>query len=529
MSPRTRKELHYGSRVMTCFVDRPDHVDELFGTSVHLDPERTALVAVGTRLSYRELDEYRTRVAAGLASRGFRKGDRLALMTGNCAEFVVTILAAARLGLIVVPMNILQRRPETTYMLNQCGAHGLVFEARCANELPAASEIASLRHRFEVGGSSGEENEPFASLAEAGSSVPAAEIAEEDPFCILYTSGTTGRPKGAVLTHLGVLHSVLHYEYGLGLPRGCVSALAVPASHVTGLVAIILATIRAVGTTVMLPEFKARSFLACVECEGVNYTLMVPAMYNLCLLEPQLKELNLSSWRIGGFGGGPMPQATIRRLVQELPNVRLANCYGATETSSPATLWPADAESVPSDTVGCALPCADVIVCDDHGHEVERGELGELWIAGPMTIPGYWNDENANRAAFAGGYWRSGDVGSVDEEGYVRIFDRRKDVINRAGYKVYCLEVEYLLATHAGVLECAVVPKPDEVLGERVHAFVVLRGEHVSAEELIAYCRRSLSEYKVPESVTITSEPLPRNANGKVMKSQLRATLAAGA
>jgi long-chain acyl-CoA synthetase len=527
MQPSIRHELHYGSRVVACFAARPGHVDEMFNVAAAREPNRTALVTTAGRLSYAELRDLRARVAGNLAKRGFKKGDRLALMTANRIEFVVTMLAAAQLGLIVVPMNILQRGPETAYMLNQCEARGIVFDSQCGYEIPVATETPTVRLYFEVGPSLLAQAEPFDALTTGVDAPPIADLHEEDGFCILYTSGTTGRPKGALLTHLGVIHSVLHYQYGFDMPDGCVSALAVPASHVTGLVAIILATLRVAGTIVMLQGFKARIFLEVAARERVNYTLMVPAMYNLCLLDPDLGKFALTSWRMGGFGGAPMPQVTIQRLAQALPQLKLSNCYGATETTSPATLSPGGTAADRPESVGRALPCAQILVCDDDGVEVEPGTAGELWIAGPMTIPGYWNDPQADQAAFAGGYWRSGDIGAIDADGYVRIFDRRKDVINRGGYKIYCQEVEHLLAAHPLVLECAVVAKADEVLGERVHAFVVPRAAGVEPRELSAYCARSLSEYKVPESFTVLESPLPRNANGKVLKTQLRAALAA--
>jgi acyl-CoA synthetase (AMP-forming)/AMP-acid ligase II len=217
-----------------------------------------------------------------------------------------------------------------------------------------------------------------------------------------------------------------------------------------------------------------------------------------------------------------MPRVTIDKLARALPRLKLANVYGATETTSPATLSaPGEAASRP-DSVGKVLPCAHILVCDEEGREVEPAATGELWIGGPMTIPGYWNDADANRSSFVGGYWRSGDVGSIDEAGYVRIFDRMKDVINRGGYKIYCQEVEHVLAAHPRVLECAVVARPDEVLGERVHAFVVSRGGELEPTELSTFCAFQLSEYKVPESFTVLIEPLPRNANGKIIKTDLR-------
>jgi len=415
----------------------------------------------------------------------------------------------------------LQRRPETLFMLNHCSATGLVIDAACAGEMPDRAQVPSLRHVFLIGPSCEIDAEPFETLLSPAAQT-STDVQEDDGFCILYTSGTTGRPKGALLTHLGVLHSVLHYEYGLGLPQACVSVLAVPASHVTGLVAIILATIRMMGTTVLMQAFKARDFLQLAERERVSYTLMVPAMYNLCLLEPELARFDLSSWQVGGFGGAPMPKVAIQRLARALPRLQLANVYGATETTSPATLLAPGEAAIRPDEVGKALPCADILVCDEAGREVARGEPGELWIAGPMTIPGYWNDADADRTSFADGYWRSGDIGSMDVHGYVRIFDRKKDVINRGGYKIYCQEVEHVLAAHPLVRECAVVSRSDQVLGERVHAFVVALGDALDPQELTAFCAQQLSAYKVPESFTILKEPLPRNANGKVLKADLR-------
>ena len=529
MQAQTRYELHYGDRRVRCFSERPPHIDQLFTAAVQKNPECVALVINEERLSYRQLEQCVANVAGNLLAKDFHKGERLALLAGNCVEFVVTVLAAARIGVIVVPMNILQRRLETTFMLTHCAASGLVVDAACIDELPDRAEVPSLKHVFQIGLAANAEAQPFeALLSDAPSVAPGAPgaVHEEDGFCILYTSGTTGRPKGALLTHFGVIHSLLHYQYGFGLRDGCISVLAVPASHVTGLVAIILATIRMAGTTVVMQAFKAHSFLQLAARERMNYTLMVPAMYNLCLLDPELANFDLTAWEVGGFGGAPMPEVTIDRLGDALPRLKLANVYGATETTSPATLLPPGEAASHQDSVGRILPCAVILVCDQDGQELEPGKPGELRIAGPMTIPGYWNDTDANRSSFVDGFWLSGDIGSVDSDGYVHIFDRIKDVINRGGYKIYCQEVEHVLAVHPLVLECAVVARPDEVLGERVHAFIVPHSSGVEPEALRAFCARRLSEYKVPESFTILDEPLPRNANGKVLKADLRRSAA---
>jgi acyl-CoA synthetase (AMP-forming)/AMP-acid ligase II len=178
-----------------------------------------------------------------------------------------------------------------------------------------------------------------------------------------------------------------------------------------------------------------------------------------------------------------------------------------------------------ADTVGRALPCADVIAMDDDGRAVAPGASGELWIAGPMIIPGYWQNPEADQTAFCGGYWKSGDIGSVDAEGYVRVLDRKKDLINRGGYKVYCIEVESVLARHPGVVEVAVIGRPDPVLGERVHAVVVARNASIGEAELKRFCAENLSDYKVPDTIAFLPDALPRNANGKVQKTALRETV----
>lgn len=220
-----------------------------------------------------------------------------------------------------------------------------------------------------------------------------------------------------------------------------------------------------------------------------------------------------------------MPEATIERLAAALPNLTLCNVYGSTETSSPVTMMPlGDITKAPS-SVGKVLPCADIIVVDDEGREVPPGQSGELLIGGAVVVPGYWDNPAGNKAGFVMGYWVSGDIGSKDEQGYVYVFDRKKDMINRAGFKVYCIEVESTLAHIPGLVESAVVGKPDPILGERVHAFIYSDGSLSDEAAVKHFCAERLSDYKVPDGVTFLKEPLPRNANGKVLKNALRALI----
>ena len=273
---------------------------------------------------------------------------------------------------------------------------------------------------------------------------------EEDTAVILYTSGTTGRPKGAMLSHLGIVHSAMHYERAMALGPADRSIAAVPLSHVTGLVALIATMARCAGTLVLMPAFKAADFLALAARERMTHTVLVPAMYNLCLLQPDFARHDLSHWRIGGYGGAPMPLPTIERFAEKLPRLGLMNLYGATETTSPATLMPPHETAAHSDSVGLAVPCGEIRVMDDAGREAAPGEPGELWIRGPMVVRGYWNDAAATAREITDGFWHSGDIGAVDAQGFVCVFDRKKDMINRGGYKVYSAEVESALARASG-------------------------------------------------------------------------------
>ena len=518
--PATRFEAHYGDRVVRCFSERPASVYAMLLDAVQRNPDGDAIICGDSRITYRDLLDLSSRMAAGLAARGIAAGDRVALLLGNRNEFVITLFAVARLGAITVPLSIREQTPGLAYMLNDCAAALVVHEADLGDRLPAAAEVPSLRVRVSVGACAG--SEEFTALLAADPGPAIAEVNEEDTAAIMYTSGTTGKPKGAMLTHLGIVHSSMHYQLAMGLTSVDSSIAAVPLSHVTGLVALITTMVRSACKLVIMPAFKAADFLALAARERMTHTLMVPAMYNLCLIQPDFDRHDISAWRVGAYGGAPMPVATIVTLAQKVPSLTLMNCYGSTETTSPATLMPQGQTTLHNDTVGINLVCAELRVMDDNGRELPPDQLGEIWIKGPMVVKGYWNNPAETADNFTGGFWHSGDIGSIDANAYVKVVDRKKDMINRGGYKIYTIEVENALYSHAAVQECAVVAKPCPVLGERVHAFVSLRRSDVSTDELRAHCKSRLSDYKVPESFTLTTEPLPRNANGKLMKRAMR-------
>ena len=522
--PRMRREALYGDRIVRCFTDRPASLHAMFAATLERQPDAQALAGNGQYWSFAQCADAECRVAAGLAARGVRRGDRVLLLIDNRPEFVFTLLALTRLGAIAVPVGVREQRPGIGFIARQCGAIGIVAEATLTDRLPDGLEAPELKLRVAIGAAPG--CVALAALMDSGAPTPpVAEVAQTDVAVILYTSGTTGNPKGAMLTHLNVVHSVLHYQACMRLGPDERSALAVPASHVTGLIAIIATMLHLGGTTVIVPAFKAADFIALLQAERVTHTLMVPAMYNLCLLQPIFASADLGAWRIGGYGGAPMPMASIEALAERLPGLELINAYGATETTSPSSMMPTGQTRNHSDSVGVALPAADIRVMDEQGRELPAGATGELWIGGPMVVPGYWANPEATAASFTAGYWHSGDLGSVDTEGYVRVLDRKKDMLNRGGFKVYSIEVENVLLAWPGMLEAAIVGRPCPVLGERVHAFVHAPGAAQDDQVLRAHCAARLADYKVPESITWCDAPLPRNANGKLMKRLLRERL----
>jgi acyl-CoA synthetase (AMP-forming)/AMP-acid ligase II len=517
--PAMRLEPRFGDRVVPVFADRPKSIWEMVLSAAARNPDGDALICGERRLRWRDVVPQSAQIAAGLRNKGLQRGDRIALLLGNRIEFVLSMLAAAQLGLVTVLLSTRQQKPEIAYVLADCGARLLIHEAALAGRLPDAVDVPDLRHRIAV-----DDDATLSQFPEFADWAPleeATEVGEEDTAMILYTSGTTGRPKGAMLAHCNIIHSSMVFVSCLKLTAADRSIAAVPLGHVTGVVANIMTMVCCGGALIIMPEFKAAEYLKMAARERVTYTVMVPAMYNLCLLQPDFDSYDLSNWRIGGFGGAPMPIATIERLAAKIPGLQLANCYGATETTSPSTMMPGEFVASHIDSVGLPCPGAQIVAMDADGRELPRGEIGEIWIHGGSVIKGYWNNPKATAESFTAGFWHSGDLGSVDAQNFVRVFDRQKDMINRGGLKIYSAEVESVLAGHPDVVESAIIAKPCPVLGERVHAVIVTRGS-AGTEVLRAWCAERLSDYKVPETMDVRTEPLPRNANGKVMKRQLR-------
>ena len=309
--PPMQLKARFGDRVVPVFCERPQNIWAMVSDAAARNPDGEALVCGDVKMNWREVVQRSAAVAAGLRKAGVQPGDRLALLLGNRIEFVLAMFAAAQLGAVTVLLSTRQQKPEIAYALNDCGAVMIIHEASLAERLPEARDVPALKQRIAVDDSG---RSAFADIAGHASLADHAEVGEEDTAMILYTSGTTGRPKGAMLAHCNIIHSAMIYEACMELTSRDRSIAAVPLAHVTGVVANIMSMVRCAGTLIIVAEFKAADYLKVAARERVTQTVMVPAMYNLCLLQADFDSCDLSAWRIGGFGGAPMPIATIEKL-----------------------------------------------------------------------------------------------------------------------------------------------------------------------------------------------------------------------
>lgn len=516
-----RHELHFDDRVFRCYANRPARFDDLLRAAAQRTPGAPALIHARTALDYATFDAWADRIAHGLAAAGIGAGERVAVFCDNGLPFFLTVLGIVRRGAVAVPIGARQRGPELAHILGQCTASALIHDAELDDRLPDLAACPSLRHvwRLTGGGAIGNLADLFPPAA-----APFAPPGHEDDIALLfYTSGTTGKPKGAAIAHVNLVNSALHYAYAIDLQPGQRGLLSIPASHISGFCAVFVNMLSAGGATVILRGADTATTLRTLESQAITFTVFVPAIYTLLLMHAGFDPARLPHWRTGIFGGGIMPPATVLELARRLPGLRLINAYGATETTSPVTVMPAQASAERPASVGLLVQGAEVLVMDDAGREVEPGTPGELWVRGPMVIPRYWNAPEQTAANFKDGYWKTGDVVSIDAQGFVFIHDRKKDVINRGGFKVFSAEIENAAQGLPGIIESAAVPVPDPVLGERVCLFVRCNPGSHDAAGLRALLARQLADYKTPDFILLSDDPLPRNANGKLLKAELAA------
>ena len=477
-------------------------------------PERPALQVGEGRLTFGELHNRVMSLAAVLNRRGFNAGDRLALLLPNGHEYLEFVYACSRLGVIAVPINTRLSVVEIDHVLTDADPRGLVRHS--------SSPAPTVRVSWE----------PVIDQEPLDGSTDASVAAYYDPeatLALIYTSGTTGRPKGVMLTHTNVLSNVHNFNYWMDDRGGGVYLHAAPIFHVADFPAMFAVPVVG-GCQVALPRFTPGSFCETVEDQRITYTALVPTMINLLTQSAEAKRHDLSSLEVLAYGGSPMAPALIRRTRELLPKVKLVQVYGLSETGYLTGLQ--DQEHTDGRLISCGRPGlgVEVQVSDELGKEVQAGQRGELVARGANVMRGYWNDPEDTAAVFRNGFFRTGDIGYQDTDGYFYILDRLKDMIVTGGENVYCGEVEVVIADHPAVLEVAVFGIPDPQWGELVAAFVVLKpGMNTTAEALIAHCRDRLANYKVPRHLEFSETNLPKNGSGKVLKRVLRERFWAGA
>jgi len=461
---------------------------EMLRATVEKSGASEAIVeAGGPRVSYRSLWDRAARIAGGLRAIGIARGDRVAIRLPNGLDWCLAFFGIQLAGAIAVPVNTRFSESEVDYVIQDSGSK---FTFLPGAALPDGSAYAEER------------------------------FAAEDVAAIFYTSGTTGFPKGAMTTHEGFLSNIETCRRIVPLPwDGSLRTLvSVPLFHVTGCNSQLLPMCASGGTTVIMPAFNVQSFLSLIGEHRINSLTSVPAVYWLAMQQPSFAGVDRSQIKSIMYGGAPIAPDLVGRILEAFPNARVGNGFGLTETSSVATFLPHEYARLRPETVGFAAPVVDLKLS---GLE---GGVGELLIRGPNVVKGYWRKPEATAEAFAGGWLHSGDMARLDDQGFVQIVDRKKDMVNRGGENVYCVEVENALAAHPAVFEVAVMGVPDTMMGEKVGAVIVPKpGMEPVIGEILEFAAGRLADFKVPQFVVIRRDPLPRNPGGKILKKHLRA------
>ncbi len=482
--------------------------------SAQRDPDHTAIKLDDVELTYAELDAATQRVAGLLRDRGVQAGDRVGLMLPNVPYFPVCYYGILRAGAVVVPMNVLLRRREVAFYLRDPEAKLLFAWHEFAQDAEAGAEEAGAECVLVTPG----EFEQLLQSAPAQSEV--ADAGDGDPAVILYTSGTTGTPKGAELTHENLRRNA---EIARGLfdaDPTTVTLGALPLFHSFGQTCSLNATVTAGGTLTLIPRFDPDKALRIIQRDRVTLFQGVPTMYGAMLHHPDRGEHDTSTLVLCASGGSAMPVELMRGFEQAF-DATILEGYGLSETSPVASFNHPDRERKPG-SIGTPIEGVEMKVVDDDGVEVSQGEVGEIVIRGHNVMRGYWNRPDATDEAIRDGWFHTGDMAKIDEDGYFFIVDRKKDMIIRGGYNVYPREIEEVIYEHPAVREAAVLGIPHDEYGEEVAAAVALKqGETVAPEELRDYVKQQVAAYKYPRQVWFVDE-LPKGPTGKILKREIK-------
>ena len=510
--------------------------------AVQINAHGIATVHAGRRRTWAEFSDRVSRFAGALRTLGVERGMRVAILAHNSDRYLEYYYAVPWAGGIVVPLNVRLAAAELTEILNDSGAEILIVDEAMSPMLPALyGRLTSVRQfvlldnaLVDRGADAAIAVVSLESAIAATAPVEPATPGPNDPYGLFYTGGTTGRGKGVVLTHASITANAMNILAELGFNESTVYMHAGPMFHLADCGATFGVTL-GTGAHAFVPRFEAGAVLETIAGCRVTHSVLVPTMINMMVNSPAFASTDVSSMRGVLYGGAPMPEALLRQAIAALPHCGFTQAYGMTELSPCATFLSARYHTLDGPlsgrlrSGGRAAHTADVRIVDTDDREVPRGTIGEITVRGPIVMKEYWNQPEATALALRNGWMHTGDLGTMDDEGFVFVVDRSKDMIVTGGENVYSVEVENAVCQHPSVAMCAVIGVPDAQWGERVHAVVLPKaGQSVTPEDIIALCRTLIANYKIPRSVDIRTEPMPTSGAGKVLKTVLRAEYAAG-
>jgi fatty-acyl-CoA synthase len=511
---------------------RRQTLGDLLHRSAARMPAKLAIVCGETRWSYAEFDRIADRVAAGLAQRGVAKGSRVAILARNSHGFAAMRFALARLGAVLVPINFMLNAEEVAYILRHAGATLLATDNGLAPLARAAAALDTMVRELvwlpaEEAGDPQADMTGFDALAASDAPLPAVELAGDDLAQIVYTSGTESSPKGAMLTHDAVLWQYVSCVVDAGIARDDLALHALPLYHCAQLDVFFGPSIYVGASNVITARPVPDNLLPLIERHRVSSFFAPPTVWISLLRSPLFDTTDLSSLRKGYYGASIMPVEVLRELAARLPEVRLWNLYGQTEIAPLATMLGPDDQLRKPGSCGRAVLNVETRVVDDLMRDVSPGEVGEIVHRSPHLMRGYFHDDDRTAAAFEGGWFHSGDLAVVDDEGYITVVDRKKDMIKTGGENVASREVEEAIYRLPQVSEVAVIGVPHPRWVEAVVAVVVVKsGQTLTEAEVLAHCEGSMAMFKGPKRV-VFAETLPKNPSGKLLKRQLRMSHAA--
>ena len=503
------------------------HIGGMLARNARRHPDKEGLVYGELCYSYRELNEAVNRLANALADQGIQKGDKVALMMQNSDRYVITFMAAMKLGAVAVPVNFRLAAPEVEYILNHSDSTALVFDSEYGELVASMAEcIPGVRMLIRAGVGL----EPASALdwdelaAAAPAEEPGVEVSEWDDCEILYTSGTTGRPKGALFDHHRIINVGIVMVVHMGVhPKDRLLHLA-PLFHSAQLNLFMVSGMFVGATHVVMRAFEPTAVLDTIQRKRVTLFFGVPTMYNFMLQVPDFERYDLSSVTRFGYGAAPMPVELVRQVLQRFPTDRFYNLCGLTEAGPGGIMLEPEDQLRKLGAGGKAIINTEARVVDEAGHDVLPGQVGEFILRGETMMKEYYKNPAATAETLRDGWLYTGDLATVDEDGYITLVDRKKDMIITGGENVYSTEVEHVLYQHPGVLEAAVIGVAHPVWGETVTAIVCPKpGAELVVDDVRAFCTAHLADYKIPRIYNFTG-PLPRNASGKVLKRVLRDT-----